>query len=206
MAGSRAISIEKYAIVGRFNLLFIVIMTPEICGLRILFYWRPSSHERFAPMRNRWTGDARGESCSVGLTGCVRTTKQYFPIPFNLEVVCDAIATGVIAKKDFIGRMLEMKVLHSTSLARVGNGVTVRACAKPHERLLPLSPMVAESKCYSIDSCRNALLRFTREERRSLCRKIEVTVQRASRHWHGSEVIAELPTRLADHLRSGSRL
>lgn len=152
MAGSRAISIEKYAIVGRFNLLFIV--TPEICGLRILFYWRPSSHEWFAPMRDRWTGDARGESCSVGLTGCVRTTEQHFPIPFNLEVVCDAIATGVIAKKDFIGRMLEMKVLHATSLARVGNGVTVRACAKPHERLLPLSPMSRKANpVNSIDSC-----------------------------------------------------
>jgi len=72
----------------------------------------------------------------------VRTAEQHFPIPFNFEVVRDAIATGVIAKKDFIGWMLEMKVLHSTSLARVGKGVTVRACAKPARKTAPLIPNV----------------------------------------------------------------
>ena len=93
-------------------------------------------------MRNRGTGFARGQSCRIGVTGCMRATEQDFQIALHLEVVRDAIAAFAIAKEDLILRMFEMKVLHATSLAWRVEGVTLPACEKRHERLIPLPDVV----------------------------------------------------------------
>jgi hypothetical protein len=84
-------------------------------------------------MRNRSTRDTGRKASRVGATARVRAAKQDFLVVLHLKVICDPVAALAFAEEHFVVWVLEVEMLHSSSLAWRTSSVTRFTVQKTHE-------------------------------------------------------------------------
>jgi hypothetical protein len=97
-------------------------------------------------MRNRSTRDTGRKASRVSATARVCTAKQDLLAVLHLKVICDPVASLTFAEEHFIVRVLEVEMLHSSSLAWRTSSVTRSRCKKNTRRagVLPVRELASD--------------------------------------------------------------